>query len=117
MTSVAHEFDPRVGGSFAFSLTYDAPTTAGKTSARTDTYRGHFRELVPDDRVVEVFAFDTADPSLSGDITMTTSLHDADGGTDVVVQFDGLPAGLRAEDNELGTRMALDNLAALVEAR
>jgi hypothetical protein len=28
----------------------------------------------------------------------------------------GLPRGVSATDNEVGTRMALDNLAALVEA-
>lgn len=29
---------------------------------------------------------------------------------------DGIPVGVSAADNELGTRMALDNLAALVES-
>jgi hypothetical protein len=30
--------------------------------------------------------------------------------------FEGLPPGVRPSDNELGTRMALAKLAALVEA-
>jgi hypothetical protein len=37
MTSHVHAFDPREGGSFRISLTYDAPTGAGKTTAHTDT--------------------------------------------------------------------------------
>jgi len=30
---------------------------------------------------------------------------------------DGLPPGVSAEDNEIGTEMAVDKLAALVESR
>jgi hypothetical protein len=51
MTSELHESD---GQSFRVSLTYDAPDRIGKSSAHTDTYRGRFVELVPDERVVEV---------------------------------------------------------------
>ena len=39
MTCHVHAFDAREGGSFRISLTYDAPTGVGKTTARTDTYR------------------------------------------------------------------------------
>ena len=52
MTSRVHELDPREGGAFRVSLAYDDPTAAGKSSARTDTYRGRFLSLVPDERVV-----------------------------------------------------------------
>jgi uncharacterized protein YndB with AHSA1/START domain len=116
MTCVVHELDPREGGSFRVSLTYDEPTETGKTTAHTDTYRGHFARLVPDEQVVEVIEFETTSADLRGQMTMTTTLADADGGTDVTVEHEGIPPGLSAADNELGTRMALDNLAALVEA-
>ncbi len=46
MTSHVHAFDPREGGSFCISLTYDAPTGTGKTTAQTDTYHGRFVKLV-----------------------------------------------------------------------
>src|SRR6266568_2917738 len=62
MTCHVHTFEGREGGAFRISLTYDAPTAAGKTTARTDTYRGRFVELVPNERVVEVDEFETADP-------------------------------------------------------
>jgi hypothetical protein len=42
MTSHVHEFDAREGGSFRISLTYEAPTETGKTTAHTDTYHGGF---------------------------------------------------------------------------
>jgi uncharacterized protein YndB with AHSA1/START domain len=117
MSSHVHEFDAREGGSFRVSLTYDAPSGAGKSDSNTDTYHGHFARLVPDEQVVEVFEFETADPSLGGTMTMTTSLRDADGGTEVLIVHEGIPDSVPAADNETGTRMALDNLAALVEER
>jgi hypothetical protein len=43
-------------------------------------------------------------------------LADADGGTDVLGVHDNLPPGVSPADNETGWRMALDKLAALVEA-
>jgi uncharacterized protein YndB with AHSA1/START domain len=115
MSSHVHEFEAREGGAFRVSLTYDGAGAAGKSAAHTDTYHGRFATLVPDERVVEVFEFETADPALRGTMTMTTTLTDAGGGTDVLIVHEGLPAGVSAADNELGTRMALANLARLVE--
>ena len=40
-----------------------------------------------------------------------------DGGTDVTIEHDGIPDVVPRADNETGTRMALDNLARLVEGR
>ncbi|MGW2513298.1 SRPBCC domain-containing protein [Streptomyces scopuliridis] len=116
MTSRVHAFDPREGGTFRVSLTYDDPAGTGKSAAHTDTYHGHFARLVPDEQVTEVFAFETADPGFGGTMTMTTTLTDADGATDVLIVHEGIPDDVPAADNELGTRMALANLARLVEA-
>jgi len=49
-------------------------------------------------------------------MTITTTLADADGGTDVLVVHEGIPSGVPTIDNETGTRMSLAKLAALVEA-
>ncbi|MGW0841671.1 SRPBCC domain-containing protein [Streptomyces sp. NPDC002787] len=116
MSSHVHEFDAREGGRFRVSLTYDAPTGTGKSEAHTDTYHGHFAKLVPNEEVVEVLAFEADDPALRGTMTMTTTLTDADGGTDVLMVHEGIPDAVPAADNETGTRMALANLARLVEA-
>ena len=117
MTSHVHTFDPREGGAFRISLTYDAPTGTGKTSAHTDTYHGLFVKLVTDEQVVELVEFETADPDMRGEMTITISLADADGGgTDVLAVHDGLPSGVPIVDNEAGWREALAKLAALVEA-
>ena len=116
MTSHVHEFDPREGGAVRISLTYDAPSGAGKTTAHTDTYHGRFVEITPNERIVEVMEIETADPTLRGEMTMTVTYTDADGGTDVVAVHDGLPDGLSPADNEEGWRLSLAQLAALVEA-
>jgi uncharacterized protein YndB with AHSA1/START domain len=76
----------------------------------------HFARIVPDEQVVEVFEFETDDEDLRGTMTMTTTLTDVDGGTDVVVLHEGIPDSVLPADNETGTRMALANLAKLVES-
>jgi uncharacterized protein YndB with AHSA1/START domain len=116
MTMHIHEFDPREGGSFRMSLTYDTPTGTGKTTADTDTFHGRFVKLVPNERVVEAVEFETTDSALRGEMMITIALSDADGGTDVLGVHEGLPPGLSIADNEAGWRQSLAKLAALVEA-
>jgi uncharacterized protein YndB with AHSA1/START domain len=116
MTSEVHEFDGREGGYFRVSLTYDAPGPAGKTAAHTDTYHGRFVRLAADEQIVEVLEFETPDPALRGEMTMTTTLTDAGDGTDVLVVHEGVPDAVPVADNETGMRMALARLARLVEA-
>ena len=117
MTCRVHEFDGREGGAFRISLTYGAPDRAGKTTAHTDTYHGRFEKLVPNELVVEVDEFETTDPALRGEMTITITLTDADGGTDLVAVHEGLPSGVSTADNETGWREALARLTALVEGR
>lgn len=116
MTAQVHDFDPREGGRFRISLTYDDPAQAGKSVGSTDTYHGHFARLAADEQVVEVAEFESDDPDLCTPMTMTTTLRDVDGGTEVEIRHDGIPDRVPAADNETGTRMALVNLAAYVES-
>jgi uncharacterized protein YndB with AHSA1/START domain len=109
-----HAYDAREGGQFRISLTSDDLGRAG-TTERTDTYRGRFVKLVPNEQVVEVVELETTDPALRGVMTITFSLADAPGGTDLLAVHDGLPRGLSADDNEAGWRAGLARLAALVE--
>ncbi len=55
------------GGTFRISLSYDMPTSAGKTSAQTDSFHGRFVKLVPDTEVVQVVEFETDDPTMQGE--------------------------------------------------
>jgi len=112
MTSV---IEPQDDGTFRVTLTYESPDAQGKTTARSDTYRGRFTRLIPDELVVEVDEFETADPSLAGAMTSTITLRDAPGGgTELVATHEGLPPAVSLEDNELGWREALARLEALL---
>lgn len=101
---------------FRISLTYDTPSGTGKTTAYTDTSHGHFVTLVPHERVVEVMEFATADPAMRAAMTVTFTLTEVDGGTDLLAVHDNVPPGIAPADNETGWRMSLAKLARLVEA-
>ena len=115
MRSHIHHFEPRVGGAFRISLTYDTADGAGKTTANTDNYRGRFVELVPGERVIETMDFETDDPAMRGQMTVTFLLADAECGTELVAIHENVPPGISPADNEAGWRMSLDKLAAYVE--
>ena len=117
MTVKVHAFDGRVGGGYEMSLYYppseeDAP---GKSGGNEDRYRSRFVELVPPSRIVQAIAFETEDPAMGGEMTMVVTLEERDGGTEVTIAFEGLPAGVRPEDNDAGTRSSLEKLARYVE--
>ena len=117
MTGHVHAFEAREGGTYRMSLTYQDPahSPAGKTSRDTDTFRGRFVELVPDEKIVEVVAFESEDPSFAGDMKITTRITDAGEGTRITILFEDIPTGVRPEDNEIGSQQSLRKLAALVE--
>jgi uncharacterized protein YndB with AHSA1/START domain len=116
MTGVVHEFEPRVGGRFRLSLTYESPAATGKSSAHTDTYHGRFVALVPHSRIVETLAFETADPAMAGQMTVIYSLAPSANGTELVVIHEGVPDGIAPADNALGWRLSIAKLAALAES-
>ena len=117
MTSEVHSFDAREGGTFRISLTYDTPSGAGKSSAQTDSFHGRFVKLVPDTEVVQLVEFETDDPTMQGEMTITYLLADADDGTNLTGVHENLPPGVALADNELGWSMSIDKLAKLVEGR
>jgi len=117
MTGQVHTFDPREGGKLRMSLTYQDPkhSPGGKTSEDTDTFQGRFVELVPYEKIVWVVEFESQDPGFAGEMRITFSLADADGGTEVFVLCEDIPKGVRPEDNKMGCRSSLQKLAALLE--
>jgi uncharacterized protein YndB with AHSA1/START domain len=93
----------------------DEQVFRGKTADREDRVEVRFVELAPPHRLVEAIRFDTADPTLQGEMTMTATFEAAAGGTDVTLLFQNLPPGLRPEDNDEGARLSLEQLARRVE--
>jgi uncharacterized protein YndB with AHSA1/START domain len=115
MTCQVHEFEPWEGGGIRVSLTYEDPAGRGKTTTHGDAYRGRFVELVPDERVVEIDEFETTDPALRGEMRITVSLADANGGTSLLAVHEDVPPGVSLAENRLGWQSALARLAGLVE--
>ena len=112
-------YEPHTGGRFRMSLTYLNPEDrrSGKTSEDTDVSEGKFVEVIPNEKIVQVTAFESDDPDFAGEMKITWSLTDADGGTEVTVLMENIPKGIRLEDNELGSKQSLRKLAAYVEHR
>jgi uncharacterized protein YndB with AHSA1/START domain len=117
MKGNVHIFEPREGGKFQMSLTYlnPADSPGGKTSEDTDTFNGIFVEVLPNEKIVQVTEFESDQPDFAGEMRITWSMTDADEGTEVTVLCEDIPAGIRLEDNELGSKQSLQKLAAFVE--
>ena len=116
MTCEVHEFQGVEGGTLRISLTYESAAAVGKSTGQTDTYRGRFTRLVPNELVVEVGTFESDDPGMTGEMISTIRLADAPGDrTDLFATHEGLPPSVSPDENETGWRHALDRLAALLE--
>ena len=118
MTGTIHAFDLRVGGGYRMSLFYPESDDAdhGKSAEREDRYTARFVALTPPARIVQAIVFDTADPAVAGEMTMTVTLTEIAGGTEVTIAFADIPSGIRPEDNDAGTRSSLAKLARFVAA-
>ena len=117
MECEVHQFDPRPGGTYHLSLTYQASDAAprGKSSERRDVVRGRFVELLSDERVVQAVSFDSDDPAFAQPMTITWTLTDTSGGTEVTIQAEGVPEAIRPEDHAAGMNSTLAKLAAYTE--
>ena len=78
------------------------------------TVRGTIRSRAPE-TLVQVVEFETDDPSMRGEMIVRYTLVEAGGTTYVAVEHENLPPGLSEEDNAIGWRVCLAQLARLVE--
>jgi len=116
MRGVVHAFEGREGGAFSMSLVYpeDDRSSRGKTSESTDTFRGRFAKLIPNERIVWAVEFESADASFAGEMIVSTTLAPAGSGTRVTILCENIPPGIRPEDNEAGSRSTLEKLASFI---
>lgn len=114
MNAALSAFEPRNGGSFRITLTYEAPDPGvrGKTSDATDVVEGRFVELVPGVRMVLAVGFDSDDPAFAGEMTMTWALEPVADGTRVTIRCENVPDGISPQDHAVGLNSTLENLAA-----
>ena len=117
MTGKVHSLDLRIGGGYEMSLFYPAADeeSKGKTQEKEDRYKATFLELKPFEKVVQRVVFDTEDPTMKGEMTMSVYLESIGDATKVTIAFDDIPVGIGLKDNEDGTNSSLEKLAAFVE--
>jgi uncharacterized protein YndB with AHSA1/START domain len=51
----------------------------GKTSEREDRFTARFVELTPPTRIVQAITFDSADPTVAGEMSMTVTFEERAG--------------------------------------
>jgi len=117
MTGRMHDFDGREDGGYRMSLFYPDSESSmhGKTAEGEDMASVRFIELRPARRIVEAVTFHSADPALAGEMRVEIRFDDVPGGTEVTFISSDIPAGIRPEDNDEGTRLSLEQLARYVE--
>jgi uncharacterized protein YndB with AHSA1/START domain len=117
MKGTFERFEPRPGGRYRMTLTYETPdpATPGKSAADADVVEGKFIELVPGKRIVQQADFVSDDPAFAGTMTMTWSLVTVPGGTEVTIIADNVPDGISKADHDAGMQSSLANLARFVE--
>lgn len=116
MSGTLREFRPGVGGGYQMDLTWLEPAgDRGEAIEQEDHYTATFLELIPEERIVMAIDFESPEHRWAGQMTMTVTLEEAPGGTQVTIDFDNLPPAITAEDNEAGTRSALEKLGRYLE--
>lgn len=117
MTAEVRAFDAREGGVFRMAFVYTGAdhTVRGKTSEHADVFEGRFVQLVPNDRIVELVAFETDDPAFADPMKITTTFTAVAGGTEVTIRCDDVPSAIQASDHQLGMASTLQKLAAFTE--
>lgn len=105
-TAKALSMDAKVGGSFRMSFTDFA-------TGHSHSFGGKYLELVAGERLRYTDRFD--DPNLPGEMVVTVTLRKVNGGTELNVVQEGVPAVIPTEMCYLGWQDSLRLLALLVE--
>ena len=107
-----HHLEPEVGGTFHITFT-------GETEALAEyghTFGGTYRELVPGELIVHTDEFETDDPNMAGEMTVTITFEAVSGGTEVTVRQEEIPEAIPPSDANEGWNESLSNLASVVES-
>ena len=105
-----HHLEPEEGGTFRMSFTGETEELAEYGS----TFGGTYHELVPGERIVHTDAFETDDPAMAGEMTITVTFEAVEGGTEVTVRQENIPEPIPVEDANAGWTDSLDNLERLL---
>ncbi|WP_458190705.1 SRPBCC domain-containing protein [Haladaptatus sp. NG-WS-4] len=106
-----HHLEPEEGGTYRITFT-------GETEAFADydhSFGGTYVVLEPGKRIVQTDAFETEDPEMAGEMTVTVTFEAVPEGTEVTVHQEHIPEAIPPEDANEGWNSSLVNLAALLE--
>ena len=106
-----HKLEPEVGGTFRITFT-------GETEEYADydhSFHGTYLELSPGERIVHTDEFETDEPSMAGEMTVTVTFEAVPDGTEVTVMQENIPEAIPPEDSHAGWTDSLGNLATLLE--
>lgn len=111
MSGHIDNFDPREGGTYNMTLTYEEDQPSSGKLRKTLMYT----KLVPDKRIVQLVIFDSESPDFTGEMIQKWLLESITEGTRVTIVCENVPKGIRKEDHDLGLKSTLENLAIFVE--
>ena len=99
------------GGGYHLRLTQDFDAMPGKTADNADDVVVRFVKLVPNQRIEEAVTRITDDPLFAGEMLMTWELEAKGAYTQVTVQCENVPPGIRAIEHKQALESMLIHLA------
>ncbi|AHG02023.1 hypothetical protein HALLA_01605 (plasmid) [Halostagnicola larsenii XH-48] len=106
-----HHLEPEEGGTYRMTFTGETEEFAEYGS----TFGGTYLELVPGERIVYTDEFETDDPEMAGETTVTVTFESVSEGTEVIVRHEGFPEAVPPSDANEGWIDSLENLADIVQ--
>ncbi|ELZ05272.1 SRPBCC family protein [Natrialba asiatica] len=106
-----HHLEAEEGGTFRATFT-------GETEEFADyghSFGGTYQELVRGERILYTESFETDDPAMAGEMTVTVTFETVSEGTEITVRHEGFPEATSPSDANEGWTDSLGNLAAVVE--
>jgi uncharacterized protein YndB with AHSA1/START domain len=107
-TAHVYKLEPKVGGNYRVSF-------SSLDKKDTHFFGGKFLEIKPNERLRYTDKFESDDPEMQGEITVTVTFKDVPGGTEVRIVQEGLPKVIPIDGAMQGWSQSLENLARLVE--
>ena len=107
-TAHVYKLEPKVGGNYRMSF-------SSLDKKDTHFFGGKFLEIKTNERLRYTDKFESDDPKMQGDITVTVTFKDVPGGTEVRIVQEGLSKVIPIDGAMQGWSQSLENLARLVE--
>lgn len=105
-TAAVTSMDARVGGGYRMSFT-------NFRTGQSHSFGGKFVEMTPGERLVYTDKFD--DASMPGEMRVTVTLREVQGGTDLTIVQENIPPQVPVEMCYMGWQESLHLLAHVVE--